>query len=854
MDGFNVNEPGKLITEDKMKVRDCLKSVENCIKFFLFTFFCILAYTQLSMADASAISINNETVKIEFVQETGCFDIIDNTTGEVIVDDAFFQAGGLLSKDPHEKITVMITDLQNEFGEGQALHARIHFDNYADIYWKAVLYDQQDFVEFSVGIINDTDRLYLLKQYFPMISPNTYPGKETNNSFKLLDGNSGGNNTHVRDATNYLSFNNLMFQFGQGDSVSICVAGGLSYHEFEKFVEVKRNIGNRIIPDKIAVKLFAEDPVGKNINPHSEYMPDERFYFCFNNNNPFEALEKYGLALKKAQEVELDYYDFPTECLWYASVYSKNKNRPKFNDSRGAVDEMKFAIQSGITKYTRVGIRLVPDAYGLNNQQGWWDDEHWAMYGQKSSTVGNNYTEPYLTTKSWCGELTAMGGIPFIYFQGSRRSEDFVKQHPEYMLFNDPYRLMPEYPDRLLKYVDLSNDAGLNYTYHWWQGWPFCSNPMFSYDYTDPGFLKHMNKVYNNLKEAGLKGIMYDYPEMTSWAYEGGFEDKYTTTARAYRKMYEVAKEGLGPICYLNERNLARGSDITLGLVASQRVWGDTDQFLPEMITRTGLRWYKNRVVVNYDTDAKDPLDALPVENLEGIKTMMTMCYVLSGRFLQGRSFEQLSEEQIHVISRTFPYHSIPKSARPIDAFTTSYPVPRIFDFEVNPEWHQLTFYNDKLDSLVELNVVPAGSLNNGGLGMEGCTDYYVYDFWNDSFVGKLNGQDTLKQILRAGETRMMSLHAVKENPQFLSTNRHIMQGMIDLRDCRWDDKAKVLNGESDVVGGDDYIIVIAKNGFIPSEVEVSVGEAELVDLDKNLMKLVIRSSQNRSINWRVQF
>ena len=41
-----------------------------------------------------------------------------------------------------------------------------------------------------------------------------------------------------------------------------------------------------------------------------------------------------------------NYYDFPTECLWYASVYSNNDKRPNFNDSRGAVDEMKYAIQS----------------------------------------------------------------------------------------------------------------------------------------------------------------------------------------------------------------------------------------------------------------------------------------------------------------------------------------------------------------------------------------------------------------------------------------------------------------------------------------------------------------------------
>lgn len=56
----------------------------------------------------------------------------------------------------------------------------------------------------------------------------------------------------------------------------------------------------------------------------------------------------------------------------------------------------------------------------------------------------------------------------------------------------------------------------------------------------------------------------------------------------AYRNMFKLAYEGLGSDCYLNERNLLKGSDITLGLVASQRVWGDTDQITREMVTRCG--------------------------------------------------------------------------------------------------------------------------------------------------------------------------------------------------------------------------------------------------------------------------
>lgn len=47
--------------------------------------------------------------------------------------------------------------------------------------------------------------------------------------------------------------------------------------------------------------------------------------------------------------------------------------------------------------------------------------------------------------------------------------------------------------------------------------------------------------------------------------------------------------------------------------------------------------------------DSKDPVNATPAENMEGFKTIMTMSYVISTRFLMGVSFNQLSEKYIHV-------------------------------------------------------------------------------------------------------------------------------------------------------------------------------------------------------------
>lgn len=807
----------------------------------------LLGQAQTVETSDSLITLKNSKQKLTFNLNRGLFDVA-NDKGIPVARNAFFQMGGIQSKEDYVDRTYSISDVSDELGTGKMLTVRIGVKDYADFVWQATLYGESDYLVFNMGVVNDTKKEHRVMAFYPFISKQVYPGIDNNLNYKILEGASGGAETFVTADTDQTSFNNMLVRFGDIKKPNLLVAGGITYNEFEKYVSVQK------AKENLVVKLFAEDPIGKLVDGDTEYIPNEKFYLCFNDTDPFTALEKYAQTLKVAQRIKLNMYDYPTECLWYASFYNNEKGRRKFNDTRGAVEEMDNAIKSGITNYTRTAIRLVPDAYGRDNQQGWWDDEHWGMYGDRMSTDGPHYVAPYLTTKSWAEAITQKGGLPITYFQSGRYSEDYAQKHPEHMLFNDPYRVINQ-PERFMHRVNLGKEYDAGYFNHWWT-----DKMLWSYDFTDSGFIAHMQDVYRNLKEAGIKGIMYDYPEVTTYAYEGGFEDKYKTTAWAYRNMFKLAYDGLGEDCYLDERNLLRGSDITLGLVASQRVWADTDGITPEMVTRCGLRWYKNRVVVNYDMDSKDPSDALPLELQDGNRSLLTMCYVTNGRFLLGRSFSQLSKEQLYDMSRIFPYHTMPQSARPIDAFKEGVLYPNVYDFAVTPSWHQLTFYNHNMDkNLPEKNIIEvslSASLNEGGMALNPSSSYYVYDFWNNRLIGVLKGTEILKQTLREGEARMMSVHEVEGNPQFISTDRHLMQGYLDLKECKWDQKKRSLSGTSSVIANEPYKVIIATNGKKHKRCLSDGGKATVkaVEGQPGLLELTLLNKQNEDINWQVVF
>jgi len=242
-------------------------------------------------------------------------------------------------------------------------------------------------------------------------------------------------------------------------------------------------------------------------------------------------------------------------------------------------------------------------------------------------------------------------------------------------------------------------------------------------------------------------------------------------------------------------------------------------------------------------------------KNRDGVRQLLTMVYVAAPRLVLANSFSKMIPEMVYDLSRIYPIHSTPKSARPLDAFTRNDGIPRIYDYEIDSTWHQLTFYNPDSESENPIEVELGKSSAFGGMGLNPLMSYYVFDFWNDAFVGKFAGNGKLKQTLRKGEARMMSVHQVQKNPQVISSNRHVMQGYVDVSDIKWDGLAKVLKGTSKVVGGETYKLAIATNGYKAISCNAADANIKLINnAETNLIILAIEKPENGTIKWSIFF
>jgi hypothetical protein len=572
---------------------------------------------------------------------------------------------------------------------------------------------------------------------------------------------------------------------------------------------------------EIYLHLKAMDPVGRRVDPGERYLPDDYFYVDVTTDDPFQAAEQYGLAVRTAQRATPNPYTFPTICSWYAGVTFEpdaqnhpEKSRYGIATTAGQVKEMDFIRTTDFLDYSTIALRLVPDNYTPNNPQGWWDDRHWQEQGF--------YTPPYDTSKKWGQAIQQRGGLAITYFQSDRVSADFRKEHGDLVL-----------PGR------------------------------GALDYTKPEVQRYMQGVYAAMR-GNIAGMMFDYCDEL-WCFnlsQGGFFDDRATAASVYRRVFRLAKEGLGPHSWIHERPVDNpGSDAAVGLIDSQRTSGDTASISPRLMARSGLRWYKNRVLFAYDMDSKSLLNAWKeaapnASDEDGRRMTLTMCYVISSRLLLANSFRDLSPEAIRDLERTVPYHAAPQSARPLDAFVADGP-PRVYDFPISADWHQLTLLNTDGQREATVSVPLSGEPAAGAIGLDPQAEYYVYDFWNDAFRGKLSGRETLVQTLRPGEARMLSIHRVEANPQLLSTNRHLMQGYVDLVGIpQWNAEKRTLSGTAKVIGGQPYQLIVAGNGAEPKSAAAAGATAKIEPLGgaKGLFRVDIVSPKTGEIAWGVAF
>jgi hypothetical protein len=214
-----------------------------------------------------------------------------------------------------------------------------------------------------------------------------------------------------------------------------------------------------------------------------------------------------------------------------------------------------------------------------------------------------------------------------------------------------------------------------------------------------------------------------------------------------------------------------------------------------------GKRYYFHKRTWINDVDHVC-MDLLNNQQSEAAATIIAMS---GGNIFSGDRLTQLDPYKVDILKKIIP--SFGEAAIPVDLFDGD--KHSVFAMKIKKsfaEWTVAGFFNASLDDAVRKE------FSMERLGLNPGSTYLAFDFWKQQFIGEVSGK--LKLTIQPGSVSLITLHEKSGRPQFISTDRHVLQGAVEMENISWNQDTKTLSGISTGPLHSSYNVFV----YIPGE------------------------------------
>jgi hypothetical protein len=335
-----------------------------------------------------------------------------------------------------------------------------------------------------------------------------------------------------------------------------------------------------------------------------------------------------------------------------------------------------------------------------------------------------------------------------------------------------------------------------------------------SLDVTIPEVQNYLRRFIRRVvKDWGFDLLKVDFSYLNMGPKE--FKNKSLTASEIHRLGFGILKEEIGPDVFMI--GIGGPIGLHLGVVDGERISLDTlpqwnDPRVPEHMFDVAQT--EGSITFNYRNFARrfflnnrvwyNHLDCLcfrpSLTRNESVMFASAMG-LLCGIFKIGDKIVEMKPEDINVIQRMLPIYK--GDCRPIDVFRTL--LPEILHVPIKKEFKSGSYpwdivglfnwganrdlINEKDIESQEKDIV----LDLTELGLEDTKKYHIFDFWNEKYLGKF--KKVFSSKIKPHDFQIISIHLDHEHPQFISSNRHLTQGGVELVDINWNYGTETLSG-----------------------------------------------------------
>lgn len=360
-------------------------------------------------------------------------------------------------------------------------------------------------------------------------------------------------------------------------------------------------------------------------------------------------------------------------------------------------------------------------------------------------------------------------------------------------VISEPTELFQKHPDWLLRHPD----GRLRRVGPWPSedtDWARNENPKrYGLDITHPEAAAWLTALFRKVaREWGYAMIKIDFVDW-SLLTAPRYHDPSISRAAAYRRGFEIMRQSAGPDVHLQD---CGPGPVSVGLLDSMRIELDQNYGFPRDAWKqyflnptssapaAAKRYYFHRRAWINDADHVC-LNLLPLAQAQAAATLIGLT---GGNVLSGDRLPDLDPTRLEILKKILP--AAGDGARPVDLFDTDR--HQVFAVRVRKpfgEWTVVGLFN-RSESEPVTHRFPLERL-----WLEPTKTYLAYDFWQERFYGEVKGE--LESTVPPASVTLLALHAQRDTPQVVSTDRHILQGAVELEQVHWDGASETLSGVS---------------------------------------------------------
>jgi len=233
---------------------------------------------------------------------------------------------------------------------------------------------------------------------------------------------------------------------------------------------------------------------------------------------------------------------------------------------------------------------------------------------------------------------------------------------------------------------------------------------------------------------------------------------------------------------------------------------------------------------------------------------------LLGGIWKIGDKVVNMKPEDIAVEQKMLPVFR--QGARPIDLFRKL--IPEILALQIRKPsclYHVVgVFHWGNNQDLLTGETLPDSErsiiLRFSELNLPNNSSVHVFDFWAEQYLGLFTHQFEVK--LFPHQSRVFALHEAKGYPQFLSSNRHINQGALEIEDVQWHADTNELCGTLTMVKNFEHnLFFFVPDGFrfINADFEKMVKFSSNISGNVLILHVCVSGeSENLITCWKLYF